>query len=489
MSEIENIEGMILHGLLFNDDYSQKVLPFVKTDYFQTSEYGVIFDELYQYTTKYNKAPLPEALIICLQQNKKLSSGAFTAAEEILQDFAKTKDKKIDIDWLSDNTEKWCQDSAFYNVLIEASDVVDGDKNNVSKFGMPDKMSEALSISFDTSIGHDYFEDASARYKLWHEKSNKIPFDIEMFNRITKGGQPPKTLAVLMSSKTGGFKSGTMCHFSASDLMSGRNVLYITLELAEEVVAERIDANLLGVDLDDLELMSESAFMKAVDKNKQKTKGKLVIKEYPTSSAHSGHFRFLLKELKMKHGFVPDKIYIDYINICTSARLPTSAVSNSYLYVKTIAEELRGLAVEFNVPIMSATQSGRQAATANDVGIDDISESYGLTHVVDLLLGVITTPELDEMNQILFKQLKNRFGDINKNNIFPVGVNKAQMRLFDAENTSGQPVTEKKIEKIDTGGYKIVDVLEGDSSIEDNETLGYSSGSQSKRKKFSNFKV
>jgi len=488
MRDIENIEGMILHGILFNEDYMQKVLPFIKEEYFQTDSNKTIFRSINEHIAKYNKRPMPEAIAINLDADSSISSNVYDSAVSSLHSLINDKDQKVDGDWLGDMTEKWCQDSAFYNVILEASDVIDGNKDNVSKHGMPEKMTEALSISFDTSIGHDYFDDAEARFDSWHEHENRLAFDLEMFNRITKDGLPNKTLSILMSTNTGGFKSGSMCSMAAANLMDNKNVLYITMELADKVVSERIDANLLRVDLDDLKLMSKQSYLKAVEKNQSKTKGKLVVKEYPTSSAHAGHFRFLLKELQSKHGFKPDIIYLDYLNICLSSRLPTSAISNSYLYIKTIAEEIRGLAVEFDLPIMSATQSGRDTAGANDVLISDISESYGLTFVADMLIGVITTPELDEMNQILFKQLKNRFGDINKWNTFPVGVNKAQMRLFDISNSNQKP-SESVIQKEKpTGGYEIV-TEDSSEPDEQTKTLGYNPGIRSKREKFKTFKM
>lgn len=489
MSKLDSIESVIIHGLLYVPEYNDKVIPFIKKEYFQSPAHQTVFEEIHAYINKYNKAPSTTALNISLQ-NSKVSANIFKEANELL-DALETHVTERDpehsnddhLEWLSDSTEKWCQDSAFYNVLVEAADAVDGIKDNVTKSGMPEKMAEALAICFDTNVGHDYFADAEQRFEERHKLVNRVGFNIDMFNRITKGGQPRKTLSVLMSSITGGFKSGTMCSLAAGNLMDGKNVLYITMELAEEVVAERIDANLLKTDLDDLILMTKSVYLKAVERNKSKTQGKLIVREYPTGGAHSGHFRFLIKELKAKNGFVPDMIYIDYLNICSSAKLPPSAMANSYLYIKTIAEELRALAVEFEVPIMSATQGNRGAAGASDVSISDISESYGLTHVVDMLLGVITTPELDEMNQIMFKQLKNRFADINKFNVFSVGVNKAQMCLYDLDKVH------KTAQPIATGGYKVVDVEDHSEPSDTELAAGYSRGPRSTREKFQSFKV
>jgi len=402
MSEIENMEGAIIHGVLYEQLFLERVLPHIKAEYFQSAEYKLIFNSIKDHIDKYNKAPSSEAIIINLQNNTSISATNYDNCSSIVHEISSKAMVPVELEWLTDGTEKWCQDSAFYNVLIEAAAVIDDKKSNVTKFGMPEKMSDALSISFDTSIGHNYFEDAESRFESWHEKQNRLPFSIDMLNRITKGGLPPKTLSILMSSKSGGFKSGVMCSMSADYLMDNKNVLYITCELAEEVVAERIDANLLQVDLDDLRLMSKDNYIKAVTNNQKKTKGKLVVKEYPPASANAGHFRFLIKELNSKHGFVPDIIFIDYVNICTSSRLPPSAASNSYLYIKSIAEELRGLAVEFELPIVSATQAGRQAISSGDLGLEDVSECLDPNSiVVSESLGNIKIKDVNVGDRIL----------------------------------------------------------------------------------------
>lgn len=431
MSVIENTEGLIMWGLIYNDEYCRKVIPFLKTEYFQDYHYKIIFDKINAYLTKYNTQPTKEALIIDIESEKGVSDEAYTLCINTLNDLHAEKDRKENIDYLSDLTEKWVQDSAFFNVLMEATQVVDGDKEKISKSGIPDKMAKALSITFDNSVGHSFIEDAEARYEFYHKKESRVRFGLSMFNKIMKGGMPLKAILVLMSSNTGGFKSGTMCSMAADNMRNGDDALYITCELSEERVAERIDANLMDVDLDDLSLIGKATYLKKIANIKKKCPGKLIIKEYPTSTAHAGHFRFLLKELKQKHNFVPRIIYVDYLNICASSRLPVSAVANSYLYIKSIAEELRALAVEFNVAMVTATQGGRQVANSSNVEISDVSESYGLPATADIFMGIITTEELDDLGQIMYKQLKNRFGDIAINRSFVVGAKKARMQLFD----------------------------------------------------------
>ena len=436
MSEIDNTEGLILWGLIYSDEFCRKVIPFLKKEYFQDEHYKVIFEKVDNYLTKYNTLPTKEAVIIDIESEKGVSDEVYNDCITTLNELHLEKDRSENIEYLSDLAEKWVQDSAFFNVLMEATEVVDGDKDKVSKSGIPDKMSEALAISFDNSIGHDYFEDVESRYDYMHLKETKVSFGLEMFNKITKGGVNKKTLSVLMSTNTGGFKSGSMCSMAADNMRNGDDVLYITCELAEEVVSGRVDANLLDLDLDDIPKLGKATYLKNIEKARKKCPGKLRVKEYPTSTAHSGHFRFLLKELKQKHNFVPKIIYIDYLNICASQRLPPAAIANSYLYIKTIAEELRALAVEFELPIISATQGGRQVANSSNIETADVSESYGLPATVDMLIGVVTTEELDEQKMIMFKQLKNRFGALEINRTFMVGANKARMQLFDVPNNN-----------------------------------------------------
>jgi len=434
MSEIESTEGLITWGLIYNDEFCRKVIPFLSKDYFQEYHYKIIFEKIDNYLEKYNAQPTKEALIIDIEKESGVSDEVYNECITTLNAIHAEKDRQENVEYLSDLAEKWVQDSAFFNVLMEATEVVDGDKDKVSKSGIPDKMAKALAITFDNSVGHAFIDDAEERYDFYHKKETRIKFGLDMFNKITKGGIPTKTLTCFMSSNTGGFKSGTMCSMACDNMRNGNDALYITAELAEERVAERIDANLMDVDIDDLKKLGKATYMKKIDAIKKKCPGKLVIKEYPTSTAHAGHFRFLLKELKQKHNFEPRVIYIDYLNICASSRLPASAVANSYLYIKSVAEELRALAVEFNCAIVTATQGGRQVANASNVEISDVSESYGLPATTDLFMGIITTEELDDTKQIMFKQLKNRFGDIAINRNFVVGANKARMQLYDVTN-------------------------------------------------------
>ena len=434
MSEIQSKEGLILHGLIYNDHYCRKVIPFLKAEYFQEHYHKIIFEKTEEHLTKYNTQPTKEALIIEIEASSGVSDEAYAQCIELLDELHLVTGKTENDEYLSDMTEGWVQDSAFFNVMLEATEVIDGDRDKVSKSGIPDKMSQALAISFDNSVGHQFIGDAEERYDYYHKKETRIKFGLDMFNKITKGGLPTKTLTCLMSSNTGGFKSGTMCSMAADNMRLGDDVLVITCEMSQERWAERVDANLMDVELDDLAKLGKATYMKKIEAIKKKCAGKLVIKEYPTATAHAGHFRFLLKELKQKHNFVPKIVYVDYLNICASQRLPSSAVANSYLYIKSVAEELRALATEFNIAVVTATQGGRQVAGASNVEISDVSESYGLPATCDLFLGVITTEELDDLGQIMYKQLKNRFGDIALNRSFVLGVAKAKMQLFDVSN-------------------------------------------------------
>lgn len=433
MSAIESTEGLVLWGLIYNDDFCRKVIPFLKDEYFQEHHHKIIFNKVNDYLDKYNSQPSKEALIIDIEQQNDIGDDAYSQCISTLNDLYVEKDRKENIEYLSDLTEKWVQDSAFFNVLMDATQAIDGDKDKVSKSGIPDRMSEALAITFDNSIGHAFIDDAEERYEFYHKKESRIKFGLDMFNKITKDGMPTKALGVLMSSNTGGFKSGTMCSMAADNIRNGIDTLVITCEMSEERWTERVDANLMDVEIDDLKLLGKATYLKKIEAIKKKCTGKLVVKEYPTATAHTGHFRFLLKELQQKHNFKPKIIYVDYLNICASQRLPASAVANSYLYIKAIAEELRALAVEFDVAIWTATQGGRQVANSSNVEISDVSESYGLPATADLFIGIITTEELDEQGVIMYKQLKNRFGDININRTFLVGVNKAKMQLYDVD--------------------------------------------------------
>jgi len=423
----------------------RKVLPFIKPDYFQ-GVYRTLFKEAGKYVAKYNKLPTSETLIIELQESSNMSDEQFQMSMDIVPQLFLIE--KIDQDWLTDSTEKWCQDRAIHNAIMESISIIDGKHDSLTKGALPDLLSKALGVAFDTNVGHDYVENAEERYEFYHTEEDRIPFDLEFFNKITKGGVPNKTLNIALAG-TGVGKSLFMCHVAASALVDGKNVLYITMEMAEERIAERIDANLLNVPIDQLENMSKNMFTKKVQDLSRKTTGKLIVKEYPTGSAHSGHFRGLLNELKLKKQFEPDVIFIDYLNICASSRMKAMGGSiNSYTYIKAIAEELRGLAVEFNLPIFSATQTTRSGYSNSDVGLEDTSESFGLPATADLMFALISTEELEREGQMMVKQLKNRYNDPTQNKRFVIGVDRSKMRLFDVDEnaqtlTDDTPVFDK----------------------------------------------
>ena len=431
MSLQTNLEQTILRNLLTDEQYMRKVLPFVKPDYFQ-GIYKTLFKEAGKYVGKYNKLPTAESLGIELSETN-MSAEQFQMAVDIIpQLFAS---EKIDKDWLLDTTEKWCQDRAIYNAIMESITIIDGKHDSLTKNALPDLLQKALGVAFDTNVGHDYVENAEERFDFYHQEEDRIPFDLEYFNKITKGGVPNKTLNICLAG-TGVGKSLFMCHLAASALAEGRNVLYISLEMAEERIAERIDANLLNVPIDQLENLSKDMFTQKVSNLAKKTNGKLIIKEYPTGSAHAGHFRALLNELKLKKQFEPDVIFIDYLNICASSRMKgMGGAINSYNYVKAIAEELRGLAVEYDVPLWSATQTTRSGYSNSDVGLEDTSESFGLPATADLMFALISTEELEGLGQIMVKQLKNRYNDPTFNKRFVIGVDRGKMRLSDVDET------------------------------------------------------
>jgi len=403
----------------------RKVLPFIKPDYFQ-GIYKTLFKEVGKYIGKYNKLPTQETLVIELES---LSEEQYNLALDIVPHLF-TKEK-IDNNWLLDSTEKWCQDRAIYNAVMESISIIDGKHESLTKNALPELLSKALGISFDANVGHDYVENAEERFDFYHTEEDRIAFDLDYFNKITKGGVPNKTLNIALAG-TGVGKSLFMCHVAANALTQGKNVLYITMEMAEERIAERIDANLLNVPIDQLANMSKDMFTRKVSNLTKKTNGKLIIKEYPTGSAHAGHFRALLNELKLKRQFVPDMIFIDYLNICASSRMKTMGGSiNSYTYIKAIAEELRGLAVEFNIPLFSATQTTRSGYSNSDVGLEDTSESFGLPATADLMFALISTEELEKLGQFMVKQLKNRYNDPTVHKRFVIGVDRSKMRLYD----------------------------------------------------------
>ena len=422
------VETLILKNLLLTEEYPRKVLPFIKQEYFEDRTDQVIFDLTSKYFVKYSAVPTVEALTIEVGKITSLSDDQFKQITQTLESFDK---ETTELDWLVDTTEKWCQDRAIYLALMESIKIADGNDQKKSPDAIPSILSDALGVSFDNHIGHDYIDDYEERYESYHRVETKVPFDLDFFNKITKGGLPNKTLNIALAG-TGVGKSLFMCHVASSVLLQGRNVLYITMEMAEEKIAERIDANLLNVDIQQLAQLPKIMFENKITALSKKTQGKLIVKEYPTASAHAGHFRALLNDLALKKAFRPEVIFIDYLNICTSQRFRNASV-NSYTMVKSIAEELRGLAVEFNVPLVSATQTTRSGYGSSDVDLTDTSESFGLPATADLMFALISTEELEEQNQIMVKQLKNRYYDPTLNKRFVVGIDRAKMRLYNVE--------------------------------------------------------
>ena len=440
-----NLEQTILRNLLTDEKYMRKVLPFIKPDYFE-GIYRILFREAGKFVAKYNKLPNAEAFKIELDNADKLNDEQYNLAMDIVPQLF--TGEKVDDKWLIDTTEKWCQDRAIYLAIMESISIIDGKHEQLTKGALPDLLTKALGVGFDLKVGHDYVENAEDRYEFYHTEEDRLPFDLEYFNTITKGGVPRKTLNIALAG-TGVGKSLFMCHVASSALVQGFNVLYITMEMAEERIAERIDANLLNVPIDQLDKMSKDMFTTKVKDISRKTTGKLIIKEYPTGSAHSGHFRALLNELKLKRQFEPDLIFIDYLNICASSRMKgMGGAINSYSYIKAIAEELRGLAVEFELPIFSATQTTRSGYSNSDVGLEDTSESFGLPATADLMFALISTEELEKQGQFMVKQLKNRYNDPTQHKRFVVGVDRSKMRLYDVEEnqqtlTDDTPVFDK----------------------------------------------
>lgn len=426
-----NIEQTVLRNLLVNEEYMRRVLPFIQPEYFE-GVYQQLFREVAQFVAKYNKLPTSETFKIELDESTKFNDEQYRHAVEIIPEIFKTEE--IDLQWLYNRTEKWCQDRALFNAVMESITIIDGKHQKLTKDALPDLLTKALSVTFDTNIGHDYLENVEERFDFYHAQEEKIPFDIELMNQITKGGLSNKSLNIALAG-TGVGKSLFMCHLAANALSQGRNVLYITMEMSEERIAERIDANLLDIPIDQIEHMTKEMFTNAVSRLKTKTNGKLIVKEYPTGSANANHFRALMNELKLKKGFVPEMIMIDYLNICSSARMKMGGSVNSYAYIKAIAEELRGLAVEFNLPIVSATQTTRTGYGSSDPGLEDTSESFGLPATADLMFALVSNEELEQQGQLMVKQLKNRYNDPNKNKRFIVGIDRSKMRLYDADDT------------------------------------------------------
>lgn len=425
-----NFEQVLLNNLVFNEDFTRQTLPFIKTDYFHDRSEKVVFELIDQHYVKYNTAPTPTALLVELQNRNDLDEVSFPAAQKVVTSL--NKDVMDSPEWLLETTEKFCQEKAIFNAVRKAIEIIDNPKDGEGTGTLPQLFTDALSVAFDTNIGHDYLENFEERFLAYRKKIHKIPFAIQLLNDITKGGLANKTLNIILAGTNVG-KSLVMCDWAASNLSMGYNVLYITLEMSEEEVSRRIDGNLLDIPLDDLEKIDLSVLQKKADKIREKAKSRLIVKEFPTASAHVGNFRHLLNELRLKKNFKPDIVYVDYLNICASSRLKNSANVNSYTYVKAIAEEIRGLAVEFGIPIVSATQTTRSGYDSSDLDLSDTSESFGLPATADLMLGVMETEELAELGQYLFKQLKNRYADKNKIKRFVVGVHKSKMRLYDVE--------------------------------------------------------
>ena len=468
---IQTIERTTLSNLVYNEPYARKVLPFIKPEYFSNRHERVVFEEITNFIEKYDNQPTVEALSIELDKRKDLAEDEFKSVVNIVETLSNAE---VDMQWLVDTTEKFCKDKAVYNAILSGIQIIEGKDKEHTAEAIPTILSDALSVAFDSNVGHDYVENGEERFEFYHKKEEKIEFDLDYFNKITKGGLPQKTLNIALAG-TGVGKSLFMCHMAASTLMQGKNVLYITMEMAEERIAERIDANLMNITMDDLHELPKKMFTDRLSKIQTKTNGKLIIKEYPTASAHTGHFRSLIKELALKKSFRPDIIFIDYLNICASSRFKGNANVGSYFYIKAIAEELRGLAVENNVPIMSATQTTRGGYANSDVGLEDTSESFGLPATADLMFALISTEDLESLNQLMVKQLKNRYNDPGMNKRFVVGIDRARMKLYDCEQEAQNDI-------IDSG-------QETDEPAFDKTTFGVGLGKNKTYEKFSDIKV
>ena len=440
---MDKIEFLILKNLIHNEDFMRKVVPFVKLEYFEDSNQRIVYEEIFNFVAEYNEDPTKEILNIEVQKRKDLNE---TSIKEIIHLIKCLDDNPVEFEWLLNTTEKWCRDRAIYLALVESIGIADGQDKNKQPDAIPSILSEALAVGFDNHVGHDYLEDYAERFDLYNKKEERIEFDLEFFNKITKGGLPNKTLNIALAG-TGVGKSLFMCHVASSVLLQGKNVLYITLEMSEERIAERIDANLLNVNIQEIADLPKQMFENKVTNIAEKTQGTLIIKEYPTASAHSGHFTSLLNELALKKSFRPDIIFIDYLNICASSRYRAGSNVNSYTVVKAIAEELRGLACEANVPIISATQTTRSGFGSSDVELTDTSESFGLPATADLMFALISTEELEGLGQIMVKQLKNRYNDINMFKRFVIGVDRAKMRLYDCEQSAQDDILDNGKDK------------------------------------------
>ena len=441
---MDNVESLVISSLVFNQEFTRGVLPHVKKEYFEDRTNQILFEELNSYFIKYDNLPSKEALTIEIENRTDINDESF---KQVISTLNELDSEPREAQWLTDTAEKWCRDRAIYIALLESIQIADGSGDGKQgRDAIPSILSSALAVSFDNSVGHDYFEQSDARFDFYHKREDRIPFDLEYFNKVTKGGLPNKTLNIVLAGTCVG-KSLAMCHFASANLQSNYNVLYITMEMAEEKIAERIDANCLNVDCRQLEKLPKPMFDSKIEKLKGKTTGRLVVKEYPTASAHVGHFKALLQELAIKKSFQPDIIYVDYLNICASARYK-GAIVNSYTYVKAIAEELRGLAVEANVPIISATQTTRSGFGSSDIDLTDTSESFGLPATADFMFALISTEDMEAVGQLMVKQLKNRYNDPTSNKRFVVGLDRNKMRLYDADeqgtiSDSGQQILDK----------------------------------------------
>ena len=467
MSIQQNIERTTLSNLISNEPYARKVLPFLKPEYYSDIHDRVIFEEINKFVEKYGNLPTKQTLSIELDNRKDLNQEQFGKVLEIIETL---NEHDVDMQWLIDTTEKFCKDKAVYNAIISGIQIIDGKDKQHTAEAIPSILTEALAVAFDQNVGHDYVENGEERFEFYHKKEERIEFDLDYFNKITKGGLPQKTLNIALAGSGVG-KSLFMCHMAASVLMQGKNVLYLTMEMAEERIAERIDANLMNITMDELHELPKKMFTDRLAKIQKKTNGKLIIKEYPTASAHTGHFRSLIKELALKKSFKPDIIFIDYLNICASSRFKGNANVGSYFYIKAIAEELRGLAVENIVPIVSATQTTRSGFSSSDIGLEDTSESFGLPATADLMFALISTEELEDLNQIMVKQLKNRYNDPSMNKRFILGIDRARMKLYDCEQEAQK------------------DIVDSGQENSDNKTFGLGLGKSKTYDKFTDIKV
>ena len=441
---MNRLEQTIIKNLIYNEEYVRKVLPFIRPDYFSDNAEKIVFKEIFDFLNQYKSPPTHEALVINFTEKKNLTEPQVQEAIALLNKVHLDKNEPTETQWLIEQTEKFCQDKAIYNAIMESVSILDSKSEKRTKGEIPQLLSDALGVSFDNNIGHDYTQDFDSRYDSYHKVESRIRFDLDLFNKITKGGLPIKTLNIALAG-TGVGKSLFMCHVAAGNLSQGQNVLYITMEMAEEKIAERIDANLLNIDLDELRTISKEDYTRKFSALKAKTQGKLIIKEYPTAGASVLHFRALLNDLALKKNFRPDIIFIDYLNICCSARIKPGANVNSYSYIKAIAEELRGLAVEFGLPVVSATQTTRSGFSNSDPGLEDTSESFGLPATADFMFALVSNEELEALGQILVKQLKNRYGDPNLHKRFVLGIDRAKMRLYDVEESAQQDIVDAGI--------------------------------------------